>query len=895
MAALRTTLTQTHLSLPVFSYPPIHSLLRSLITILNNSATATTTTTTNNAGEEGNNGNTISNGIVAAAGTPPPLPPPVLAMSGHKSPATTTNNNNNAVGTLTPRLDGARTPEIEVSSPSADSDDGRHHHLQPQAVASTLQQPAPEVESPQPLPAADVSSPQPKKSEEEGVSLPPFICPHIVIAPTPTNQPTVVLHVPASPQSQQQPQQQQPSHPQPNPSAAPTGGRTAARGGPSTYRGVVWHKSNSKWEARIYEGGKQKFLGYFTNEDVAAMAYDDYAAKIHGNAAKLNFPERYAGVDLPAPMHPPPNARQQSSRANGGGGGGGRARTTTPPLHHHAVPVSSSHQYYTNHTNGRSRGGGNGGTCGAGGRVQPVKGSSRFRGVSWNSNCSKWRAQVWKGSEVHHLGYFEHEEDAARAYDEAVLRIRGPGAPTNYPRTQYGVTVTGSEDGGVVGTKRVRRDGMMSGDDEEDGDEDGDDEGGSESHLLGVSWSDARAAWVSEIWDGRKYRVLGLFDTEQEAGRVYDVACLAQHGVNALINYPLSNYETELAASTLKGMSMDWEGAQELPWVGGGAGDTTTIAPAAAATTTTTTTTIRDGDNPDDKEQAAKEMIREVDATPPPQQTNNNNNGGQASRYLGVSWDRRKQRWFSQIQIRGNRKFLGYFDDEISAAKAHDAAAIKHAHGPFATALNFPSTGSATTNGKDQHKNLLIGRQGSVQDEAEVVVNGDGGGAVVPTAGTNTGALSTPLAVKLAEMVAAQQRHQQELRQVPSSAAAAAALIPQQQQQLQQQFQEQVLLAILARQQQEAAVAAFEKQYAAAQQRMVLAAAIDQLNQQAQQQQSLKRSNYEAFSGPLPPHTATTTASTPSAYQQAATATLAAWAATAAAAIAANEKRQRTF
>lgn len=40
---------------------------------------------------------------------------------------------------------------------------------------------------------------------------------------------------------------------------------------------MVWHKSNSKWEARIYEGGKQKFLGYYLSEDAAARAYDAYA------------------------------------------------------------------------------------------------------------------------------------------------------------------------------------------------------------------------------------------------------------------------------------------------------------------------------------------------------------------------------------------------------------------------------------------------------------------------------------------------------------------------------------------------------------------------------------------------------------------------------------------
>lgn len=46
-----------------------------------------------------------------------------------------------------------------------------------------------------------------------------------------------------------------------------------------------------RWEARIYEAGKQRFLGYFTSEVSAAKAYDARAVQLHGAAAKVNFPE----------------------------------------------------------------------------------------------------------------------------------------------------------------------------------------------------------------------------------------------------------------------------------------------------------------------------------------------------------------------------------------------------------------------------------------------------------------------------------------------------------------------------------------------------------------------------------------------------------------------------
>ena len=187
------------------------------------------------------------------------------------------------------------------------------------------------------------------------------------------------------------------------------GAAAAAPGGPSRYRGVVWHRANSKWEARVYESGKQRFLGYFETEAEAAAAHDEAAgagraggagcsaaagqrgmrnarravsagtappprppalpAARHGDASKLNFPERYPHLPQPAAL--------------GGGGEGSQA----------AGPAAAG---------GQAAQSGQGRPL----RMPPVKGSSRFRGVSWSSSSQKWRAQVgWCGSGASWLAY----------------------------------------------------------------------------------------------------------------------------------------------------------------------------------------------------------------------------------------------------------------------------------------------------------------------------------------------------------------------------------------------------------------------------------------------------------------------------------------------------------
>jgi hypothetical protein len=61
--------------------------------------------------------------------------------------------------------------------------------------------------------------------------------------------------------------------------------------------------------------------------------------------------------------------------------------------------------------------------------------TSRFKGVTLKRNCRTrvWRASINADGNLTELGSFDHEEDAARAYDFAAVRLFGDFARLNFP------------------------------------------------------------------------------------------------------------------------------------------------------------------------------------------------------------------------------------------------------------------------------------------------------------------------------------------------------------------------------------------------------------------------------------------------------------------------------
>jgi len=44
--------------------------------------------------------------------------------------------------------------------------------------------------------------------------------------------------------------------------------------------------------------------------------------------------------------------------------------------------------------------------------------SSKYKGIYWNQNKNKWHVQCTINGKRKHLGYFDNEEDAGKAYDQ---------------------------------------------------------------------------------------------------------------------------------------------------------------------------------------------------------------------------------------------------------------------------------------------------------------------------------------------------------------------------------------------------------------------------------------------------------------------------------------------
>ena len=68
--------------------------------------------------------------------------------------------------------------------------------------------------------------------------------------------------------------------------------------------------------------------------------------------------------------------------------------------------------------------------------------------------------------------------------------------------------------------------------------------------------------------------------------------------------------------------------------------------------------------------------------------SNNTSSRSGSSKYLGVSWDKKRSKWAANLTTNRKKLFLGRYENEVDAALAYNTAAIK-IHGNFSNPNNI--------------------------------------------------------------------------------------------------------------------------------------------------------------------------------------------------------------
>eukprot|EP00879_Flechtneria_rotunda_P025004 GHRR01026533.1.p1 GENE.GHRR01026533.1~~GHRR01026533.1.p1 ORF type:complete len:778 (+),score=348.07 GHRR01026533.1:1-2334(+) len=300
------------------------------------------------------------------------------------------------------------------------------------------------------------------------------------------------------------------------------------------YKGVMWDPLMQRYRAQaVDQSGNAMLLGAFETAEGAAAEYDTrlILSGCH-NEQQLNFGlANYAhvlahssgaeqvitGVSSSGRGFAGGNAVNDNA-AGGGGDGGGRGQ-------------------------GRGRGGG---SRGAAVRTSDSKHVSQYKGVSWSASCSRWVAVIWDRvkKKARHVGVYDSQEEAARAYDKEVLMTQGAkNTGLNFRDSvqlfQDEVGTRLDQAGGGGGTTKANS-----------------------SSYRGVSWHERSRRWETRAWCQGRQHFVGTFTSEEAAARAYDRAILKLGGPGAKstsrLNFPITDYDlAEIEAMELTQLDSD--------------------------------------------------------------------------------------------------------------------------------------------------------------------------------------------------------------------------------------------------------------------------------------------------------------------------------------------------
>ena len=212
----------------------------------------------------------------------------------------------------------------------------------------------------------------------------------------------------------------------------------------SGYIGV--YSSRKRYCAKIKNNGKLEYIGTYNTAKQAAKAYDAAAIEAGRPLSKLNFPKKVP------PGYIPKNNGQRSNNTTGYRGvtntkeWGYQARIWMKgkqkhlgyfntrrqaaiaydhAVHKHRLPTSWLNFPTMKHNLNKE----------PKGRKKQKVSSTGFRGVQ-ETPSGRYRARLLIDKKYTSLGTFDTDKEAARAYDQAILKYNKPIAKLNFPPQQ---------------------------------------------------------------------------------------------------------------------------------------------------------------------------------------------------------------------------------------------------------------------------------------------------------------------------------------------------------------------------------------------------------------------------------------------------------------------------
>ena len=393
--------------------------------------------------------------------------------------------------------------------------------------------------------------------------------------------------------------------------------------GASKYTGVSFDKQNNRWVSQINLDGKKRFIGYYVDEEDAAVDYARAVFKYRRDRreAKRQL-KSFATVDLsdvpPQPPIPKSIGRVKEGASKYTGvcfnklSNKWQASINFDGKFHYigcyddemeaAVDYARALFKYKGGVNRRRQKKSLVIDLSDVPPQQPIfkssrrvkEGASKYTGVTFNKQCNRWIAQIMIEGKQHAIGHYDNEEDAAIDYARAVFKYKG------------GVKDGGVKDSFVIdlsdvppqppipkSSRRVKE---------------------GVSKYTGVSFIEKSNKWFAKIYYDGKQRSIGFYDDEEEAAVDYARAVFKYKGGKVHRRQKKNSFVIDLSG---------------------------------------------------------------VPPQPPIPRSSGRTKEG-ASKYTGVTFNKQSNRWVAQIHLDGKLRYIGYYDDEEDAAVDYARAVFKY-------------------------------------------------------------------------------------------------------------------------------------------------------------------------------------------------------------------------